>query len=231
MSTNPSGKELILNILEDKSVNKQDIYQNSLQQFVVFKEVMKSLVDGLHEGLSSGAREKVQVKFHNMGDFEAQLQVAGDVLHFTLHSNVFSFDENHFIHKNSYVQEDSKRSYCSMIQVHNFLADSLKYNRMHDIGYLVARIFINKENHYFVEGKRQLGFLYNDFANSVINAEVMCSIIESAILYVVDFDLLVPPYEAVKQITVNQKILQSGNAAFKTGKRLGFSFKVDSDKL
>ena len=37
------------------------------------------------------------------------------------------------------------------------------------MGYCIGRIFINKENHYFVEGKRQLGFLYNDFMNSKMN--------------------------------------------------------------
>ena len=59
----------------------------------------------------------------------------------------------------------------------------------------------------------------------------MRSIVESAILYTIDFDLLVPPYDAVNQITVNQKIQQSGNSAFKTGKRLGFTFEADSDNI
>ena len=52
-----------------------------------------------------------------------------------------------------------------MINIYNFLADSFKYNRLNDVGYLVGRVFLNKDLHYFVEGKRQLGFLYNDFVN------------------------------------------------------------------
>ena len=37
-----------------------------------------------------------------------------------------------------------------------------------DLGYLIGRIFINHENHFMVQGKRQLGFLYNDFINQLL---------------------------------------------------------------
>jgi len=34
-----------------------------------------------------------------------------------------------------------------MISIYNFLSDSFKFNRVNDIGYLIARVFTNKENH------------------------------------------------------------------------------------
>jgi len=100
-------------------------------------------------------------------------------------------------------------------------------NRLHDLGYLIARIFINKDKHFYVEGKRQLGFLYNDFQNMVMNEVYMRAICESAILYALDFDLLVPPYDQVKQITVQQRVAEHIQATQTTAKRLGFRFQAD----
>ena len=42
----------------------------------------------------------------------------------------------------SYVKEDKNRSYCGVIHLYNFLADSFKYNRLNDVGYLIGRVFI-----------------------------------------------------------------------------------------
>jgi hypothetical protein len=98
---------------------------------------------------------------------------------------------------------------------------------MDDLGYLVGRIFINKSLHYFVEGKRQMGFLYNNFGSAVLNEEDLTNIIETAILYTLEFDLLVPPYDAVKLATVSQMNAKIDNSKFQTGKRLGFKFNSD----
>jgi hypothetical protein len=42
--------------------------------------------------------------------------------------------------------------YFGVVNVYNFLSDSFRYNRERDLGYLVARIFLNKEGHFFVQG-------------------------------------------------------------------------------
>ena len=55
--------------------------------------------------------------------------------------------------KQKYVKEDKMRSFCGVIHVYNFLNDSFKYNRLNDVGNLVARIFVNKDKHFFVEGE------------------------------------------------------------------------------
>ena len=98
-----------------------------------------------------------------------------------------------------------------------------------DLGYLVARIFVNVEDHFFVEGKRQLGFLYNDFANSVIDKAQLRNIMESAVLYCLDFDLFTPPFDEVKVISLGQVQESSAMLSLKTGKRLGFRFQADTD--
>ena len=82
-----------------------------------------------------------------------------------------------------------------------------------------------------VQGKRQLGFLYNDFVNSQIDKEKLKYIVQSSILYALDFDLLVPNYEIVKEISVNQVRLISDTLKLKTGKRLGFTFQNNNDDI
>src|SRR5436190_22880765 len=106
--------------------------------------------------------------------------------------------------KTSYVRDNPARSFCGMIYVYNFLADSLKYNRASDVGYMIARVFTNNELHYFVEGKRQLGFLYNDFANKVIDKKGLRDVVESAIIYALDFDLFTPPFDEMQEVSVSQ---------------------------
>lgn len=223
-----SAKELIIEYLKERASGKQAIYRNTLSVFQEFKKVLHEIQQDLNRVMAK-YDDSVEISFRDNGAFEAELKFSGDLLIFTMHTNVFHFDREHQIFKYPYVQEDLMRSYCGVIQVYNFLSDSFKYNRTNDVGYMIARIFINKNNHYFVEGKRQLGFLYNDFENAVMDKTAIKNIIESAILYTIDFDLLVPPYEIMKEITVNQKMEQTANAYLKTGKRLGFRFQSDSD--
>jgi hypothetical protein len=118
-----------------------------------------------------------------------------------------------------------------MINVYNFLADSLKYNRVNDVGYMIGRVFINKDLHYFIEGKREIGMLYYNFATSEISKQAIREIIESSIRYTINFDLLTPPYEDVKQVSVFEMQSSQENQKIPTGKRLGFRFQADHDEF
>ena len=223
-------RELIVKLLEEKSSLKQDIYQNMIKQFAEFKNVLKHTANDLSVHMQ-GFDKRVVVECKEKGEFEMEFRVAGDVLIFHMHTNVFEFDKSHPIWKTSYVKDHPKNSFCGMIVVYNFLADSFKFNRVNDVGYMVARIFVNKENHCFVEGKRQMGFLYNDFMNGLMDKEAIKKVVESIILYSLDFDLLTPPFDAVKEVSVSE-IQEAANAMqLKTGKRLGFRFQSDSDQI
>ena len=81
--------------------------------------------------------------------------------------------------------------------------------------------------HYFIEGKREIGFLYNSFGNSIMDQDVACNVLESAIKYTVNFDLLTPPYANLKEVTVHEFISAIDSMRMKTGKRLGFKFQAD----
>lgn len=80
---------------------------------------------------------------------------------------------------------------------------------------------------YFVEGKRQISMRHNSFGTQRIDRAALLNIIENAIDYTVDFDLLVPPYDAVKVVTVDQLNTKIENSKMQTGKRLGYKFNSD----
>jgi len=222
------NQELLFNLIKDKGVLKQDVFSNIILNFKVLKNVLKEIGDDLKDRMAK-IDDRVIIEYKDSGEFEAQLRVSGDLLLFQMHSNVFKFDMNNNLWKTSYLKENPQRGYCGLINVYNFLNDSFKYNRLNDVGYLIGRLFINHENHYMVEGKRQLGFLYNDFINSTIDKDQFKSIVQSAILYALDFDLLVPNYDIVKEVSVNQVKQISDTLKMRTGKRLGFVFQNNND--
>ncbi len=213
--TEKEVRESLLEAFVIKSTVKQKVYENTKQTFFILNKVLKQL------------EETYLSKIKNDVPVEAEFKIAGDLLIFSMHSNVFEFDDKHPVWNTPYLKEDPLRSYCGTINIYNFLADSFKYNRVNDLGYLVARIFINKENHFFVEGKRQSNELVKDFALDTISPGILRQIVETAIQYCIEFDLLVPPYEQIKIATVDQMNQKMTHSKMVTAKRLGFGFKTD----
>jgi hypothetical protein len=224
------ARETLYRLVREKAILKQDVYHNTLDVFANLKAVLAETVKDISANYG-GNDSRVEFHFRDRGDFQAEVKIAGDVLVFYMHTNVFQFDKSNNLWKSSYLKEHEENSYVGIINVYNFLSDSFKYQRVSDVGYLIARIFVNKENHFMVQGKRQLGFLYNDFINSTLDKDAMRSIIDSALLYTIDFDLLAPPYENLQQVTVDeiQSVTTSTNLA--TGKRVGFRFGLDEGML
>jgi len=226
---NPAKGKMI-DLLKEKAGTKQDVYINTLEMFQKIKRKLKKIQKDLISEMAK-IDKSVEINYEDKGSFEVNFTFGGDLLILTMHSNVFTFNQDHFIYKTKYVQEDNSRAYCGIINMYNFLKDSIKYKRSNDVGYLIGRIFINRELHFFVEGKRQLGFLYNDFNTNIFNDENMSAILESAIIYCLEFDLLTPPFNSASEMTVSEKLRQSGILSIKTGKRLGFKFQADQDKI
>jgi hypothetical protein len=219
-------KSNILNSLKDKSTVKQKVHDNTLKVLADLKEILQELVKEFNLKLKD-TDQRIHLEYTDNGSYGAQLKIAGDLMIFAMHSNVFEFDRSHGVWKTSYVKADRMASYCGIINIYNFLADSFKYNRQQDLGYLVGRIFINKDLHFFTEGKRQFGFFFNNFGNVVITRASLAHIINLAINYTLDFDLLVPPYDTVKIASVEQISDRIQLSRLRTGKRLGFQFNAD----
>ncbi len=219
-------KAAILATIKDKALLKQEVYKNTKDIFEDLRLVVQNLI--IEYNLDLGEQdESVLLNFEDKGEFEFKIKIASDILVFSLHTNVFQFNRDHNVWKQSYVKTNPDNAYSGIINVYNFLADSFKYNRFEDLGYLVARIFINRENHYIVEGKRQMGLLETDLSVSTANHDNLRNIVETAINYSLNFDLLVPPYDNVKIMSVGQMFEKIQNSRTPTGKRLGFQFKSD----
>jgi len=219
-----NSRNRIINLLATKSVNKYKVYDNTFDTFKRIKVILREFADELKKELQNN-QNIIPVEYTERNKYEVELKVAGDLLVFTMHSNIFQFPKAHAVMQSSYIKNDNLKSYCGTISIYNFLADSFKYNRVNDIGYLVGRIFINNDNHFIVEGKKQLGFLFNNFANQEANNNSLIKIIESALQYAIEFDLLIPPYEQVKFVSVQEMNQITSSISLKTGKRLGFRYK------
>jgi len=220
----------ILKEISTKSSMKGVIFDQCLSAFNEFKEVLSEISNDLNDLLESTPgvnSRRVRLEYRDRGKFEAELKFADDVLVFTMHSDVFIFDRNHPVWDSDYVKGNRDNAYCGIISVYNFLYDSLKYNRTEDLGYLVARIFVNRGKAFFVEGKKQVWQDVKAFGMDILGRNEIKTIILSAVRYALSFDLLVPPYEVVKEAEVEDVNSRQDTAMFKTAKRLGFGFNTD----
>ncbi|MDR0790752.1 MAG: hypothetical protein LBO06_08185 [Bacteroidales bacterium] len=199
------------------------VYENTAEAFAIFKSSASNIISQLATKYSDK-----DFTFYDKGEFEFDIRFGADVLVFSMHSNTFEFSRFHEVMKLPYIKEDKERSFCGMINIYNFLTDSFDYHRENDLGYLIGRLFINKEKHYFIEGKREIGLLFSNFNTSVVNKESIEYIIRSAMEYANNFDLLTPPFEAVKVITVGDFMSLPTQRKQITAKRLGFEFKQDT---
>src|SRR5688572_6828286 len=191
------SNEMIKQVLLTKSSMKQDVYARTRHHFDELKVVLKTLCDHFRKEVAS-KDPRLRIEFVDKGEFEAHVFIASDVLIFQMHTNVFQFDLDNSLWRTQYLKEDGNRGYCGIINVYNFLADSFHYKRAGDLGYLIGRIFINREDHFMVEGKRQLGFLYNNFINEKLDNHRLMEVAQSIILYAIDFDLFTPHYDLIK---------------------------------
>jgi len=225
--TTQSLRERILSTIVEKSTLKQKVFDNTFAAFNELKDTLFEMASEMDDALEGKLDKRVRLEYRDRGKHEAQLQIANDLLIFQMHTDVFEFDSNHIIWQNRYVQEDKANSYCGVINIYNFLSDSFKYNRNADGGYLIGRIFINRERKFFVEGKRQTLVRPMSFGKYEIDRGSLVAILETAINYALNFDLLVPPYEENKHVTVDQFNTKLDNSKFVTDKRLGYDFNVD----
>jgi hypothetical protein len=216
----------LFKVLTDKGNLKQAVYRNTYSAFNLIRTTITALEKEYKNKYKDDPR-MIPFIHQDRGDFETHLQFAGDILVFMMHTNIFEFSRYHDVMTTNYIRDDKSRSYCGIINIYNFLADSFKYNRVNDIGYLIGRIFINRDNCYFIEGKRELGLLYNNFGREVLDPAAARRIVESAILYTVNFDLLTPPYDSQKEVSVGEIKSIMDSLTLKTGKRLGFKFQAD----
>ena len=211
--------------IKTKMELKKAVYKNIETSFNLLKNIAETYPEKFRELYPDS---EVEVKYEHKQAQSFQLRFGSDILYFAMHSNVYEFNRDHELMRTPYIREDKERAYCGMISIYNFLTDSILYNRQNDVGYLIGRIFVNKEQHCYVDGKREVGQIYNNFNTTLFNNDLAVRILEAVIQYTVNFDLLVPPYEMMKEISVNDMLeFANKQVPIRTGKRLGFRFQAD----
>lgn len=220
-------RKKIVELIKEKSVMKQDVYKNTLLVFDMLKQVLHDISISLK---NENIDKRVIIEAINTTQHGTQLKVAGDMLEFFMYSNVFEFDKSHPMFKTGYVKKNEYNSYCGIINVYNFLADSFKYNRANDLGYLICRIFVNREMHFFIETKTQMGYKYSSFSEEPINKEILTDIVNELIIYAISFDLFTPPYDSVREVSVNEIQEKVNSMNLRIGKRLGYGTEASSDE-
>lgn len=212
--------------LSTRAALKQGVFDTTLASFGELKEVLQTFPDRFNPGLVD-KDERLLLQYEEVGAHVAKLKVAGDVLVFFMHTNAFMFDREHKVWEQDYAKENMARAYTGVINIYNFLYDSFRYGRPDDLGYMVARVFVNREKAFFVEGKRQRSMGVSGFGKAELDGDNWRKIVETAMLYSLEFDLLVPPYDNMSVLTMAQLSEEIMQSRQRTGKRLGFLFNSD----
>ena len=108
-------REKILEAIVKKSSLKQQIFDNTFSTFNDLKETLFEMASEIDDELDGKLDRRVRIEYRDRGKFEAQLQVASDILLVQMHTDVFEFDSNHIIWQNSYLQQNKENSYVGVI--------------------------------------------------------------------------------------------------------------------
>lgn len=228
MSTQPDHLEYIQQLLESKSTAKQITYKNLLAAFNQLAKESKRIIDELKKKVRA-ADEDVTVNFLPVNEHEFHVKLAGDLLIFVLHTNVVTLDETHEVMKEPYIQEHDANRYFGQIMIYNFMSDSLRFNRVNDPGYLLARLLINHENRFIVEGEGQLGTLFSSISNPPVNEEILNTLVKLALTLAIENDLMAPPFPQVRFITLYQKMEKTQELG--AGQKIGFRMSYENKTL
>jgi hypothetical protein len=219
MNNQPDPLEHIQRLLESKSTAKQITYKNLLAAFEILSKESKRIVDELKKKVKPGD-EDVTLDFRIINEHEFHVKLAGDLLIFVLHTNVVTFDDEHAVMKSTYMKENEVNRYFGQLMIYNFMSDSVKFNRLNDPGYLIARIVINHESRFLVEGDRQLGFLFNTISEKAIGESDLNTIVKLCLTTAIENDLMAPPFPQVQFITLFQKTEKTQELG--AGQKIGF---------
>jgi len=216
----------IAELLLSKSGIKQTTYRNVCHAFKALKEEAAKLIDIINENTTSKDSEIV-LSVETISDQEFHVKVAGDLLVFFLHTNIITLGPDYSYNKSEYVKQDPNRRYLGQINVYNFMADSFKYNRLHDPGYLLARVLVNHEKHFIVEGDRQVNFMFEKVSTKPIEQTDLNILIQLIITQAIENDLVAPPFPQIRGITVQQKMAKTESLG--AGNKIGFQMSSQQD--
>ena len=217
--------DFIKNMLESKSTAKQTTFKHLEAAFSLMCNDAKRIINEL-KSKAQPQDEDVTLYFKNVGKHEFHLKLAGDLLIFVMHTNIITFDDEHEVLKEQYTRENSVNRYFGQVNIYNFMYDSLRYNRGQDPGYLIGRLMINHENRFFMEGEPQFTQLYGRISDRPITEEDLQNIVKISLKVAIKNDLMAPPYNRVRSITLNQK--NEHSVEMGAGQKIGFRMSYEN---
>lgn len=226
MSTQQDPIKHIAQVIENKSAVKQQTYRNLCKSFKQLEKEARKVIKQVKASVAS-KDDDITLSVTKINNQEFHVHIAGELLVFLMHTNVIVLDDAHGYSKSEYVQQDKSRKYLGQINIYNFMADSFKYNRLKDPGYLIARLFINVENHFLVEGERQLNFMFEKVSSEPVTHTDLNIIAQLSISQSLDNDLITSPFPSIRVISLHQKIEKSQELG--GGHKIGFQMSYQSD--
>jgi len=217
----PDRLNLIAQGLTEKSSAKQAIFRATQNAFTLLRQVSQQLCLELTQKVTANSDYSVKIDYQSVNEMEFHIRFSGDLLVFVMHSNIVTFPDDFGPLSTPYVEADFRRRFFGHIMAYNFMADSIRYQRLNDPGYLLGRLLINIDSHYFLEGVEQLQLPGNDMSASQVTPESLRLFVESAMIAAVNNDLIAPPLPEIQRISVKQKL---ENQQVSRGSKVGFSF-------
>lgn len=224
----PNLRDRIIDLLINKAALKQDVATLSENVLGMFKTSVEKELKAFRKELDD---ERIRLKFEDKSSHEFIVYIGSDVLVFQLHRNIFRLDDENPLWETEYLKSNGANGYFGIINIYNFLAESFEKNRYNDAGYLIGRAFINHDEKCMVEGKCEFGAPANSLEKNVIDTKLVKKIIQNAMAFSVEFDLVTPPYDLVQEVSVMQILEISSNLQIATGKRLGFKFSNEDETI
>ncbi|NCB07812.1 MAG: hypothetical protein EOM73_06585 [Bacteroidia bacterium] len=101
--TEKEVRESLLEAFVIKSTVKQKVYENTLQTFTILKKVLKQLEKDYLSIIKNQVAATSLPIYKDRGPFECEFKIGSDLLIFSMHSNVFEFDDKHPVWKTAYI--------------------------------------------------------------------------------------------------------------------------------
>ncbi len=224
MNTDQDHLDYITKLLESKSAAKQTTYKHLLAAFLLLSKESKRILAELKKKTNTKDKD-VTIEFTAVNEHEFHVKLAGDLLIFVLHTNIVTFADDHFIMQDSYMKRQEVNRYFGQIMIYNFMSDSLKFNRVNDPGYLLARLMINHDNRFFIEGEGQLATLFSKVSDQPLTSETLDALVKISLAIAIENDLMAMPYPDVKFITLYQKLEHTPDMG--GGQKIGFQMSYE----
>lgn len=204
---------------------KKNIWNLALDMFANMKKETSGLVNEIL--MKSKDFPDIEIEYKEIDALEFNLKFGSDVLIFALQTNIVTFNTAHPLMKTKYLQEKKDLRYFAQVMIYDFLSDSIKYDRTEDLGYLLARVLINGENHFMVEGAQGLNYLINGIEHIEATSENLSLLVKKTMAVAIDSDLFGPDFKQIQYITLGQKIAK--NKEIGHGQKIGFQMNNDAD--